>query len=113
MAFLNRINPPDGKQHMEDNIKMEKKMCLHLIVDGVVQGVGFRFFTERTARRYGLSGWVRNLPDGRVEIEAEGEEGVLNAFLKDVNQGPSFSRVTHVGVEKIPAPGHRSFEVRF
>ena len=92
---------------------MEEKVCLRVIVDGVVQGVGFRFFTERTAKRYGLFGWVRNLPDGRVEIEAEGEEGVLSAFVKVVNRGPSFSRVTHVGVEKIPAQGYRSFEVKF
>ncbi|OGG43640.1 MAG: hypothetical protein A3F84_21405 [Candidatus Handelsmanbacteria bacterium RIFCSPLOWO2_12_FULL_64_10] len=90
------------------------RSCLHILVDGVVQGVGFRFFTERMAGRYGLSGWVRNLPDGRVEIEVEGEEGVLNAFMRDVRRGPPHAHVTNVQVNPRPATGHYDgFEVRF
>lgn len=93
---------------------MPERSCLHILVDGVVQGVGFRFFTEQVAGRYGLCGWVRNLPDGRVEIEVEGEEGVLNAFLGDVRRGPSHAHVTNVQVNRRPATGqYRGFEVKF
>ena len=78
-----------------------------------MQGVGFRFFTERMARGYGLSGYVRNLPNGRVEIEVEGEDGALNAFLEDVRRGPALSRVTKVNVEQRPLTGrYTEFEVR-
>lgn len=93
---------------------MPERSCLHILVDGVVQGVGFRYFTERTARRYGLSGWVRNLPDGRVEVEVEGEAGVLNAFLGDVRRGPPHARVTDVRVDRRSPTGQvEGFEVRF
>ena len=93
---------------------MADRSCLHILVDGVVQGVGFRYFTERTARRYGLSGWVRNLPDGRVEVEVEGEEGILNAFLGDVRRGPPHAHVTDVRVDRRPPTGQcEGFEVRF
>ncbi len=93
---------------------MPERACIHILVDGVVQGVGFRFFTERMAGRYGLSGWVRNLSDGRVEVEVEGEEGVLNAFLGDVRRGPLHAHVTNVQVSRRPATGqYTGFEVRF
>lgn len=93
---------------------MAERACLHIVVDGVVQGVGFRFFTERAAGRYNISGWVRNLPDGRVEIEVEGEEGVLNAFLGDIRRGPPHAHVTGVRVSRLPATGqYKDFGVRF
>ena len=92
---------------------MSERSCLHILVDGVVQGVGFRFFTERLAGRYGVAGWVRNLPDGRVEIEVEGEEGVLHAFTEDVRRGPSHAHVTNVQVNRRPVTGqYKGFEVR-
>ncbi len=68
-------------------------MRLRILVSGVVQGVGFRAFTERLAQSYGLRGWVRNLPDGRVEILAEGDEEVLFHFVKDLWKGPRLSKV--------------------
>lgn len=93
---------------------MPEHACLNAIVDGVVQGVGFRYFTERAARALGLSGWVRNLPDGRVEVEVEGEEGVLNAFLAEIRRGPPNAHVTNVRVERRPPTGQtRGFQVRF
>lgn len=58
---------------------MKKRM--HVYYEGSVQGVGFRFTAERIAVELGLTGWVKNLPDGRVELVAEGEEGLLSELL--------------------------------
>ena len=74
-------------------------------VSGVVQGVGFRWFVHRLACRYGITGYVRNLPDGSVETCAEGEEGTLIAFFDDVRIGPSYARVTAVRVDWLPYNG--------
>ena len=76
------------------------------LVSGRVQGVGFRFFTHRAATREGLHGWVRNLPDGRVEIAAEGDADALERFERDVRHGPPAARVEHVEVLDVGATGH-------
>ena len=60
-----------------------------------MQGVGFRWFTERMAARLGLAGWVRNLPDGRVEAEAQGGLDSLTAFESALRQGPRGALVAH------------------
>lgn len=65
-------------------------------VSGRVQGVGFRYATLDEARRLGLSGWVRNLPDGRVEVLAQGETARLDQFFRWLQQGPPTARVTSV-----------------
>ncbi len=62
-------------------------------IRGRVQGVGFRFFTLRTARELGLSGWVRNLPNGDVEALFEGERSTIEQALAACRQGPPASRV--------------------
>lgn len=64
----------------------------------MVQMVGFRFFVERRARQSGLSGYVRNLPDGRVEVEAEGEKGLLEELVKECRVGPAAAQVNDVKV---------------
>jgi len=64
-------------------------------IRGRVQGVGFRFFTQRTAARLGLAGWVRNLPHGLVESEAQGGLDSLTAFESALRQGPRGALVTH------------------
>ena len=66
---------------------------LHLLVTGIVQGVFFRKFTTRTARELGLSGWVRNLADGRVEVLAEGERGALEQLKEACRRGPQYAKV--------------------
>lgn len=83
----------------------------HLWVSGVVQGVGFRFFTERVARRLGLSGLARNLPDGRVEIVAEGPRAVLDQFIAEVQRGPAGAVVTRVQVEWESPAGLTGFRI--
>ena len=89
-------------------------MRRHYLVTGVVQGVGFRFFARRVAQRLGLAGWVRNLPDGRVEAEAEGSPSVLDAYARELGRGPAGAMVS--GVESIEVSdeggGATGFEVR-
>ncbi|OPZ11026.1 MAG: Acylphosphatase [candidate division BRC1 bacterium ADurb.BinA364] len=68
--------------------------CLHCIVEGRVQGVGFRYFAENQALALGLSGWVRNLRDGSVETEAEGPREALEQYLAALRRGPAFARVS-------------------
>ena len=64
--------------------------------------VGFRYFVERKARQYGVTGYTRNLPDGRVEVEAEGERGMLEELLKACRLGPPAARVADVKIEWKP-----------
>jgi acylphosphatase len=64
------------------------------LIGGRVQGVGFRFFAQRVAARLGLGGWVRNLPDGGVELEAQGELDSLTALESALRQGPRGALVT-------------------
>jgi acylphosphatase len=71
-------------------------------VHGRVQGVGFRFFTERAALREGLHGWVRNTDDGAVEIEIEGETEAVERFERAIYQGPTGARVTEVNTQEMP-----------
>jgi len=63
-----------------------------------VQGVGFRFFTEAAAVREGIRGWVRNAPDGRVEVAAEGDADAIERFEAKLRHGPPGARVDHVEV---------------
>ena len=69
---------------------------LQLMVRGRVQGVYFRASTQREARRLGLSGWVRNRPDGSIEILAEGEEVAIRELYGWAQKGPSAARVDRV-----------------
>ncbi len=86
---------------------------LHATFTGGVQGVGFRFTTIELAGRYGLTGWVRNLPDGRrVEVVAEGEEGLLKGFLSDL-AGAMSAYIREQSVSWEPPTGEfRSFSLR-
>ncbi|MCX6649695.1 MAG: acylphosphatase [Candidatus Bathyarchaeota archaeon] len=77
----------------------------HIIVSGYVQGVGFRSDTQRRASRLDLSGWVRNIPDGSVEIHVEGDEAALGEFLEWCRVGPSDAVVEDVSVDWVPAEG--------
>jgi acylphosphatase len=78
------------------------------VVSGLVQGVGFRFFVNRAASIEGIHGWVRNRPDGRVEIRAEGEAEALERFERQVRQGPSASRVDDIDATDVGASGSDS-----
>jgi acylphosphatase len=67
-----------------------------LLISGSVQGVGFRFFAQRSAARHQVRGYVKNLPDGRVEAFVQGSEASVAAFTRDVTAGPRYSNVTDV-----------------
>ncbi|HJR67830.1 MAG TPA: acylphosphatase [Gemmatimonadaceae bacterium] len=71
-------------------------MRVRLAVSGRVQGVGFRWFVREAARRRRLAGWVRNRPDGSVELEVSGDDGAVREFLETVREGPSGARVDDV-----------------
>jgi len=88
--------------------------AVRFLVSGVVQGVGYRFFAVRVATGLGLRGFTRNLPDGRVEVVAQGTDEDLRTFQERLRSGPSGASVT--GVERSETrlePGTDSFEVRF
>lgn len=86
---------------------------VHLYVSGRVQGVWFRQGTAQQAQALGLTGWVRNLSDGRVEVVAEGEPWRLERLIAYCHDGPPLARVEEVEVVEEPATGEfRSFEPR-
>lgn len=86
----------------------------HVRVSGRVQGVFFRASTRDEARRLGLTGWVRNLSDGRVEAVFEGEEERVKEMVEWCHHGPSYASVSDVEVEFSPAVGEfRDFEIRY
>jgi len=80
---------------------MNGPRALRIRLSGRVQGVGFRWFTRRAAQDLGLTGRVRNLPDGRVEVEVAGGSERLDAFRERLRQGPPGSRVTSVEEEEL------------
>ncbi|MEZ5288776.1 MAG: acylphosphatase [Vicinamibacterales bacterium] len=80
------------------------RVARRFLVSGRVQGVGFRFYAADAARREGLAGFVRNLPDGRVEAVATGESESVVRFERALRQGPSRSRVEGVLVEDTEPP---------
>jgi acylphosphatase len=83
-----------------------------LWVSGRVQGVGFRWFARRAALGLGLTGRVRNLPDGRVEVEVAGAPDRLDTFRQQLREGPSGSRVTRLDeIELSGVPAWDGFEI--
>lgn len=81
-------------------------------VRGRVQGVGYRYFALKHAEELGLSGFVRNMPDGTVEVTAEGPDTQLSEFEAKLKQGPSFARVEDVERVTLPPRGDRGFHIR-
>jgi len=86
----------------------------HLIARGRVQGVGFRFFAHRVARGRGITGWVKNLPDGSVEIHAEGEKQAMEEFISRIKEGPRFGSVSDIEQVWIEPTGrYTDLDIRF
>ena len=87
---------------------------LHAIVSGIVQGVNFRYYTQERARQLRLTGWVRNLADGTVEVIAEGPRPALEKLLEFLRRGPPTAAVTAMQTEWSQASGEfTSFELRW
>ena len=73
---------------------MTQRICRHILVSGRVQGVGYRWRAVEAARRFGVTGWVRNLPDGRVELVVDGEKAPVAAMVAWCRKGPKEARIT-------------------
>ena len=85
---------------------------VHLVIHGRVQGVGFRAFVSHRAREHGVRGEVRNLPDGAVEVVAEGDPETLGAFVAQVREGPAHARIESVELrEGEGAARYRGFSI--
>lgn len=86
---------------------------VHIIVRGLVQGVGFRYFVARHAGRFNINGYVKNLYNGDVEIVAEGERGAVEMLIKEVKVGPRSAQVSDCVIEWTTADStHKGFEIR-
>ena len=81
------------------------KTARRIVVHGMVQGVGFRFFVRHIGKRLGLTGDVRNLPDASVEIVVEGNAGPMDEFIREVRRGPSMAHVDRLEIHEIAAGG--------
>jgi acylphosphatase len=101
-----RKEPTEGTRVRNHRVQCcAMRVARRFVVSGRVQGVGFRFFAEDIARREGLQGVVRNLPDGRVEAIAEGDDESLARLEAALRRGPSHARVERVEVDSIPPTG--------
>lgn len=87
--------------------------CVHLIVSGKVQGVFFRHNTKKKADELGLKGYVRNLPDGSVEVVAEGSKEKLDELVDFLRQGPGVSKVAGIKIRHKVPENFNSFEISY
>lgn len=91
---------------------MSEIVSFQAVISGRVQGVGFRYFARQRAEARGVAGFVRNLPDGSVEVHAEGPKEALDEFEKDIRVGPTFGRVEDARLTPIRPRGFETFEIR-
>lgn len=82
-------------------------------VQGRVQGVGYRAFASRLAKNYLIKGYVKNMPDGSVLIEAEGDKEILEEFVRQCRQGSGWANVDQVKVGESPPVGYDDFRIRY
>ena len=85
--------------------------CERLILSGRVQGVGFRYFVFREAARLGVTGWVRNLEDGRVECLAQASGAILRTFEISLNEGPPLGQVESIQIQSLPPGAYVEFSI--
>ncbi len=82
-----------------------------IIVSGRVQGVFFRDNTRRKARELGLTGYAKNLPDGNVEVVAQGDENKINEFINFIKKGPGIASITRVQIKPKEPENFKNFEI--
>jgi acylphosphatase len=88
------------------------RVARRLVISGRVQGVGFRWFARDAAQREGLTGWVRNLPDGRVEALIEGEAEAVERVERTLHRGPGSAHVTGVFADsEDPSGAYKDFSI--
>jgi len=89
-----------------------EKVRIHAFVSGLVQGVNFRYHTQKRAKELGITGWVRNLEDGRVEVVAEGDKYAIEEFIRFLKKGPPLAKVLNCEIEKEEFKGEfKYFEI--
>lgn len=87
---------------------------MHILVEGRVQGVGFRYFVKTKAVLHGLDGYVRNLDNGMVEMEVQGPEDKIEGFIRDIrNGGNMFIRVDRLSSKRIDSRQESGFTIRY
>ncbi len=87
---------------------------LHIVVSGKVQGVGFRYYTQMRAAQYGVTGWVKNMEDGSVEIIAVGQPEDLQLFIESVREGNPFSKVNNMEIHtREKTDPYPSFKIKY
>ena len=95
-------------------IEVNRKMQLFVLISGKVQGVGFRNFTQMNAKQLGVNGYAKNLPNGKVEVIAEGDKVQLNALVALLKRGPRFARVDSLDIDERPFTGeYKTFGIRY
>lgn len=95
-------------------IEVNRKIQLFVLISGKVQGVGFRNFTQINAKQLGINGYAKNLPNGKVEVVAEGDKAQLDALVAFLKQGPRFARVDSLHVDERPFTGeYKTFGIRY
>lgn len=90
---------------------MANLICVHYFISGKVQGVWFRAGTKEQADQLGVTGWVRNLPDNRVEVLACGEQEKMVVLQEWLKIGPKFAQITDISEEELPYKEYRGFEI--
>ena len=92
----------------------KSKSAAEIIVEGRVQGVGYRFFATRVARRLGLKGYIQNNRDGSVEATVEGEKSAIDEWIEELREGPRYAEVTKIDQESKDFSGKLpDFDVKF
>lgn len=90
------------------------KEIRHIKIHGKVQGVGYRFYATRVARRLGLKGWIQNLRDGSVESIVEGEPQKIDEWITEIKEGPRYAEVVRIDQERRDSAGPLGdFDVKF
>ncbi len=86
----------------------------HIIVSGMVQGIGYRHFVMKTARRMGLTGWVKNLPSGEVEIRVEGHRSLIESLIPELRTGNPWATVRNLQVDWLDFSGqYDGFDITY
>ncbi len=95
-------------------IEVNQKMQLYVLISGKVQGVGFRNFTQFNAKQLGVNGYAKNLPNGKVEVVAEGDKAQLDALVELLKKGPRYARVDSIEIDVRAFTGeYETFGIRY
>lgn len=95
-------------------IEVNQKMQLYVLISGKVQGVGFRNFTQLNAKQLGVNGYAKNLPNGKVEVVAEGDKAQLDALVAFLKKGPRYARVDSIEIDARAFTGeYETFGIRY